>query len=262
MMKMMHLTILMPLMILILVKMILPLLPILIKTHFHPPMTIPPLQQQPPNRNEIEQQKQWQMYWQHKIVQHPPKNLPQSNDPLPKVAVVKRNEKKPLDIMYPTKRGMTVDSREIIASGLARQNLRAIRLKHILFASEELAEASLSRVRSSELTFEELAQQISNCAETREHGGEVGWVNVDGFFSNLHISTNNDDDTNHYNKDTSNEHLDAILPEQARFQTLQLSTKVCTLFLPFFLFKIVLTMITTIFVHSHKIMFKKKIIMK
>ena len=176
--------------------------------------------------------------------------------------VVKEKEKKPLDIMYPTKRGMTVDSREIIASGLARQNLRAIRLKHILFASEELAEASLSRVRSSELTFEELAQQISNCAETREHGGEVGWVNVDGFFSNLHISTNNDDDTNHYNKDTSNEHLDAILPEQARFQTLQLSTKVCTLFLPFFLFKIVLTMITTIFVHSHKIMFKKKIIMK
>ena len=154
--------------------------------------------------------------------------------------VVKEKEKKPLDIMYPTKRGMTVDSREIIASGLARQNLRAIRLKHILFASEELAEASLSRVRSSELTFEELAQQISNCAETREHGGEVGWVNVDGFFSNLHISTNNDDDTNHYNKDTSNEHLDAILPEQARFQTFQLSTKVCTLFLPFYyLFKII-----------------------
>ena len=166
-------------------------------------------------------------------------------------------KEKPLEIMYPTKRGTTIDSREIIASGLARQNLRAVRLKHILFASEELAEASLSRVRSSELTFEELAQQISNCAETREHGGEVGWVNVDGFFTNLHTTTttnDDDDETTNNNKNDSNEHLDAILPEQARFQTFQLSTKVPYTFFTFhFVFNSLLQSLPP-FVYSQNIM--------
>ena len=43
-----------------------------------------------------------------------------------------------------------------------------------------------------------MAQQISNCEETRERGGEIGW-----------ISTNDDDGS-------KNEHLDLVFPRQAR----------------------------------------------
>jgi len=110
---------------------------------------------------------------------------------------------------YPTERGTTVDSREIVGQGAAGwdKNLSAVRLKHILFASAELATDTLSLLRSG-ANFEELASTISHCSETRDEGGEIGWVNVAIENSSL-----------------SNEHLDGILPEKARSEVLGRTTK-------------------------------------
>lgn len=106
---------------------------------------------------------------------------------------------------YPTKRGSTVDSRKIIASGTGRHHLKAVRLKHIVFASEELASQALANLRTSQINFDELAKQISNCMETREKGGEIGWVTT--------------------SIDADNEHLDLIIPEKARDEVLGTTTK-------------------------------------
>lgn len=106
---------------------------------------------------------------------------------------------------YPTKRGSEVDSRKIVAGGSGRDHLTAVRLKHIVFASEELASMSLAQLRSAQTNFDDLAAQISNCAETREQGGEIGWVSV--------------------SVGADNEHLDLILPEEARIKVLGTSTK-------------------------------------
>ena len=106
---------------------------------------------------------------------------------------------------YPTQRGSTVDSRKIVSQGLAQSNLQAIRVKHILFATEDLAKASLNELRSAGIFFDDLAKQLSNCAETRDEGGEIGWVNIET---------------------DGNEHLDLILPKYAREKVFQTSTKV------------------------------------
>ena len=108
---------------------------------------------------------------------------------------------------YPTARGSEVDSRKIIATGAGRQHLTAVRLAHILFATEDLAEASLNELRAATVNFELLAHQISNCLETREKGGEIGWVSV------------NDADG------SKNEHLDLIFPKDARERTIHITTK-------------------------------------
>lgn len=85
--------------------------------------------------------------------------------------------------------------------------MTAIRVAHILFASEELAEASLHELRIGSTTFEELAAQISLCTETRGEGGSIGWISI------------NDDDG------TKNEHLDGIFPRDARERAIQITTK-------------------------------------
>lgn len=100
-----------------------------------------------------------------------------------------------------------MDSRKIIATGAGRQHLTAIRLAHILFASDELAQASLHELRTASISFEELAGQISLCSETRKEGGSVGWITI------------NDEDG------TKNEHLDGIFPREARDQIVQITTK-------------------------------------
>lgn len=112
---------------------------------------------------------------------------------------------------YPTSRGSEVDSRKIIATGAGRQHLTAIRLAHILFASDELAEASLHELRTASISFEELAGQISLCTETRNEGGSIGWVTIK--------EEDNSDDG------SKNEHLDPIFPRAAREQAIQITTK-------------------------------------
>lgn len=107
---------------------------------------------------------------------------------------------------YPTARGTTVDSRKIIASGAGRQHLTAVRLAHILFASQDLADEALRKLRNAEISFEELAGQISACAETRDKGGEIGWISVD-------------------ESDSKNEHLDLLFPPEARELAIYITTK-------------------------------------
>ena len=104
---------------------------------------------------------------------------------------------------YPTERGSEVDSRKIVAGGAGRDHLTAVRLKHIVFASEELATQSLQQLRSAQTNFDDLAVQISACVETRDKGGEIGWISIN----------------------RSNEHVDLILPEEARNVVLESSTK-------------------------------------
>lgn len=108
---------------------------------------------------------------------------------------------------YPTSRGQTVDSRKIIATGAGRLHLTAVRIAHILFASMDLAETSLHELRMATISFDDLAKQISNCAESRDKGGAIGWVTID------------DQDG------SKNEHLDGIFPSQAREQAIHITTK-------------------------------------
>lgn len=118
------------------------------------------------------------------------------------------------NIKYPTKRGSEVDSRKIINYNINNNNndgdnssgspLLALRLSHILFASKELATQTLDKLTKAEWNFEQMATSVSNCAETREEGGSVGWLNLSENFDN-NIEVKN-----------PNEHLDLILPPSAR----------------------------------------------
>ena len=111
------------------------------------------------------------------------------------------------DTKYPTQRGTTVDSRKIVAAGTGKKHLSAVRLSHILFLNEELASVSLNQLQNADITFDDLASQISNCAETRDHGGSIGWVScAEG--------------------DGTNEHLDGFFPMEARNKVLETTTKV------------------------------------
>lgn len=116
---------------------------------------------------------------------------------------------------YPTARGSEVDARKIIAVGAGRQYLTAVRLAHVLFASRELAEASLHQVRSATTSFQELADQISLCQETRDKGGNLGWISV----------PNRNKQEPKQGEEDADEHLNLIFPPEAREQIVQITTK-------------------------------------
>jgi len=82
----------------------------------------------------------------------------------------------------------------------------AVRLSHILFQSEELARESFGLLKSASTNFSDLASQISNCEGTRGSGGSVGWVSLS-------------------EGDGSNEHLNEILPMEARSKVMERSVK-------------------------------------
>mmetsp|Transcript_28577 Transcript_28577/g.42238 ORF Transcript_28577/g.42238 Transcript_28577/m.42238 type:complete len:713 (-) Transcript_28577:202-2340(-) len=115
---------------------------------------------------------------------------------------------------YPTNRGETVDSRDIVAS--QRPPLLAIRLLHILFATETMASQSMYDLRLSS-DFSDLASQVSMCTLTRDEGGSIGWVNV------AEIEAHQDN--NNTKAATVNDHLNDILPMETRKQVLRMNTK-------------------------------------
>ena len=141
------------------------------------------------------------------------------------------------NIKYPTARGSAVDSRLFIdykKSNHGKKSsssndddddgtspLLALRLNHILFASTELASQTLSKLTKSEWNFEEMAKAVSNCAETRDEGGSVGWVNLSEDFDTSDDDASTTDDM----KKNPNEHLDLILPPSAREYILNTPTK-------------------------------------
>jgi len=124
---------------------------------------------------------------------------------------------------YPTQRGETVDSRKVTIS--QRQYLEAIRLNHILFATELLAESTLYQLRKASLNFPELASQISNCDITRNEGGSIGWVSMEENFPTKKVNKDVDDETITNEIVGINDHLDTILPKQARQSVLYMKTK-------------------------------------
>ena len=68
------------------------------------------------------------------------------------------------------------------------------------------------------MNFEQMASILSNCAETREEGGDIGWVNLSESF----LESSSSSSTTSKNP---NEHLDQILPPSARQQLLSSPTK-------------------------------------
>ncbi|KAL7546633.1 hypothetical protein ACHAWF_009966 [Thalassiosira exigua] len=139
------------------------------------------------------------------------------------------------NVKYPTARGSEVDSRLIVDYGggaasaassesQAQSPLLALRLSHILFASEQLARETLEELTAAKWNFEETAKVVSNCAATREEGGSVGWVNLGEAFDD----DGDDDDVNEGPEGTRknpNKHLDEILPPAARRRVLSTPTK-------------------------------------
>lgn len=141
---------------------------------------------------------------------------------------------------YPTARGTTTDSRQIIATGAGRQYLTAVRLAHVRLATEELATQALHQLRDGSVRLADLAQQISACPATRDAGGEIGWVSVeknehedehDGPSSGGTKPSSDPATTNHRNNTPSTSrtidqsHLDDILPPEARRQVVHITTK-------------------------------------
>jgi len=126
-----------------------------------------------------------------------------------------------LNLAYPTSRGSTVDSRKIIST----DTLSAIRISHILFASEELAKLSLGSLRNADIEFGELAKSISACEFSRKDGGSIGWMNVQ---EDEELEPNTSEEAGDDVSDGIsgiNEHLDEILPLEAREEVLNTSSK-------------------------------------
>ncbi|KAL7513204.1 hypothetical protein ACHAXN_010256 [Cyclotella atomus] len=126
------------------------------------------------------------------------------------------------NVKYPTMRGSEVDSRKIIS-----EPLLALRVGHVLFAGEELARQSLEKLTSAEMNFEQMASILSNCAETREEGGDIGWVNLSESLDDNAYNTNAavTASTETIPNKNPNEHLDLILPRSARKELLRTPTK-------------------------------------
>ena len=75
-----------------------------------------------------------------------------------------------------------------------------------------------------------MARVVSNCAETREEGGSVGWVNLSEEFDVVADyvtdgTTSNNINDNETSKKNPNSHLDLILPPTSRQQLLATPTK-------------------------------------
>lgn len=66
-----------------------------------------------------------------------------------------------------------------------------------------------------------MAKVVSNCAETREEGGNIGWVNLAESFG----ASSDDAQKEGEEKKNPNEHLNEILPPSARQQIFSQSTK-------------------------------------
>lgn len=125
--------------------------------------------------------------------------------------------------VYPTLRGTTVDSRQIVSASGTRTHMTAILISHILFCTPNLAEEALGTLtmRSTTTTdFVTLASTLSACHFTREEEGYIGWVNLKKVPSSNEEANGDDDDD-----EDPNEHLNHILPKEARTTLLNMVTK-------------------------------------
>ena len=85
----------------------------------------------------------------------------------------------------------TADWKREVAAARSR-GVTAVRVRHILVDSDEIAAELRAMLRSGDARFEDLATATSACAASRDKGGEVGWSGV------------------------NDEHLDEILPRNIR----------------------------------------------
>ncbi len=80
---------------------------------------------------------------------------------------------------------------------------------------------SLEKLTRAEWNFEDMAKIVSNCAETRAEGGNIGWVNLAESFDASSIDAQVEGEK----KKNPNEHLNEILPPLARQQIFSQTTK-------------------------------------
>jgi tRNA-2-methylthio-N6-dimethylallyladenosine synthase len=66
----------------------------------------------------------------------------------------------------------------LIQETLDKQTVQAFRVRHIVVANDELANMTRQDIQKG-IDFSALAGMVSDCQETRESGGEVGWVTLD-----------------------------------------------------------------------------------
>ena len=121
--------------------------------------------------------------------------------------------------IYPTLRGMTVDSRQIVASSGLRTHMTAILVSHCLFCTMELAEESLLNLRTAAISdFATLAYSVSACNATRGEHGLVGWINIPSPKYDIV-------DSSPEAMVDPNEHLNELIPKNARDTLLNIVTK-------------------------------------
>ena len=120
--------------------------------------------------------------------------------------------------VYPTARGSQVDPRKIVATGKGKQYLTAVRVQHVLLATEEMALDTLHQLRAAAISFGELARLFSACTSTRDFGGEIGWISV-------REETVNSSNNNGESPLAPNAHLDDIFPAPARQKLVQITCK-------------------------------------
>jgi MiaB/RimO family radical SAM methylthiotransferase len=127
--------------------------------------------------------------------------------------------------IYPTLRGMTVDSRQIVASSGTRTHITAILVSHCLFCTLELAEESLLNLRTAAITdFATLAKSLSACNSTRSDHGLVGWINIPSLKNKSHEVVDKAASSLPGSADP-NEHLNDLIPKDARVTLLNIVTK-------------------------------------
>jgi Uncharacterized protein family UPF0004/Radical SAM superfamily len=129
---------------------------------------------------------------------------------------------------YPTVRGTTVDSRQIISASGTRTYITAILVSHCLFCTLALAEDALMNLRASTLItdFTTLASTLSACNSTRSDNGLIGWINIPSTTPKETTTAALDVDMAAIQDDHDpNEHLNQILPKEARQTLLHMVTK-------------------------------------
>ncbi len=58
-------------------------------------------------------------------------------------------------------------------------NVEALWVRHILLQTRSLADEIFQLLKRGERDFDDIARTLSDCAETRNSGGEIGWVGVE-----------------------------------------------------------------------------------
>lgn len=78
-------------------------------------------------------------------------------------------------VFIPTLKNVPYRINQVVSD---KSRIDAVRFRHIEVATEALAIQCKSMIVNGETEFGDLASKVSLCMTTKEHGGDVGWVNT------------------------------------------------------------------------------------